>query len=34
LYLSNSANYAMIYRSLGTAIALLLYLYLSKVAVG
>jgi hypothetical protein len=31
-YLSNSANYAVIYGSLGTAIALLLYL--SKVAVG
>ena len=31
-YLSNFANYGVIYGSLGTAIALLVYLYLSAVA--
>ena len=31
-YLSNFANYGAIYGSLGTAIALLVYLYLSAVA--
>jgi membrane protein len=32
IYLSNFANYGAIYGSLGTAIALLVYLYLSAVA--
>jgi uncharacterized BrkB/YihY/UPF0761 family membrane protein len=32
IYLSNFADYGVIYGSLGTAIALLVYLYLSAVA--